>query len=105
MQILTLLLIATGTLGAPLAKRDILSAKNLITIIPSSASCDTTAYPECRTAAQAAPNLAFSFGFFGIDDFNTQAALVALVIYESASFKYSKNHFPGVPGQGTRNSK
>jgi hypothetical protein len=47
--------------------------------------------------------VAISFTNFGVSDFNTQAALLSLMLYESGSFKYAINHFPGVPGQGTRN--
>ncbi|MCJ1422019.1 hypothetical protein MMC32_008388 [Xylographa parallela] len=31
------------------------------------------------------------------------AALVSLMAYETADFKYQNNYFPGNPGQGTRN--
>lgn len=44
-----------------------------------------------------------AFHSFGIHAFGTQAGLLSLMLYESGSFKYNINHFPGVPGQGTRN--
>ncbi|KFY06307.1 hypothetical protein V492_08083 [Pseudogymnoascus sp. VKM F-4246] len=31
------------------------------------------------------------------------AALLALIAFESGDFKYNRNHYPGRPGQGTRN--
>ncbi|QIW98111.1 hypothetical protein AMS68_003629 [Peltaster fructicola] len=104
MQLFAITLFITATFGAALLKRDNLSAKNLVTISPATASCgDTSAGAECRTAGQAVQNILGSFFMFRISDFNTQAALVAVMLYESGNFKYSKNHYPGVPGQGTRN--
>lgn len=96
----------TNTNSTILPRANPISAADLIKIAPSTASCDgapANAPGECRTAAQAAPYIGISFTNFGITSFNTQAALVALMLYESGSFKYAKNHFPGVPGQGTRN--
>ncbi|KAJ9627129.1 hypothetical protein H2203_003590 [Taxawa tesnikishii (nom. ined.)] len=49
------------------------------------------------------PYIAAGFDNFDITDFPSQAALLSLMLYESGSFKYNINHFPGVPGQGTRN--
>ncbi len=31
------------------------------------------------------------------------SAILALMAFETAEFKYNRNHFPGRPGQGTRN--
>jgi hypothetical protein len=81
-----------------------LSASVIIAIAPDSASCNAAPFPsECASATEAAPWIDLSFYCFGIDAFGTQAALLSLVLYESGSFKYDINHFPGVPGQGTRN--
>ena len=94
----------TTSTSAILPRGGEISAADIIKIAPSTASCDNApAAGECRTAAQAAPYISISFTNFGITSFNTQAALVSLMLYESGSFKYAKNHFPGVPGQGTRN--
>jgi len=81
-----------------------ISSTNLISIAPDTASCDGAPFPEeCVPASVAAPNIAQSFGLFGIDSFGAQAALVAIMLFESGDFKYKINHFPGVAGQGTRN--
>ncbi|KAK5738346.1 hypothetical protein LTR17_006065 [Elasticomyces elasticus] len=81
-----------------------ITAANIISIDPATATCDDALVPdECRTAVQAAPYIAISFLNFGITTFGEQAALVALMLYESGDFQYAQNHFPGVPGQGTRN--
>jgi hypothetical protein len=81
-----------------------ITASDLTKIAPDTASCDSAPFPEeCATASVAAPNVAQSFGLFNINSFGAQAALVAIMLFESGDFKYSKNHFPGVAGQGTRN--
>lgn len=80
------------------------SASAIIAVAPDTASCVGAAYPsECATAAQGAPYSSAGFQNFGIDSFGAQAALLSLMLYESGSFKYNINHYPGVPGQGTRN--
>jgi hypothetical protein len=94
--------------AAPLQQRDdiAITAADLIKIAPDTESCVGAPYPdECRTASAAAPAIAISFTNFDIPSFGAQAALVALMLFESGDFKYNKNHFPapGRPGQGTRN--
>lgn len=103
LQALTLVSIASAI---PLVKKQAtcISPNNLITIAPDTASCDGAPFPEeCASASVAAPNIAQSFSLFNIDSFGTQAALVAIMLFESGDFKYKINHFPGVAGQGTRN--
>ncbi|OQO06220.1 hypothetical protein B0A48_08808 [Cryoendolithus antarcticus] len=104
MKLLTLaLLLATSALAQPASSQQ-LTAANIIAIAPSTASCAGSVAPsERRTAAQAAPWLTYSFSNFGHSAFSTQAALLSLILYETANFTYSINHSPGVPGQGTRN--
>ena len=100
---LTLVSIATAI---PLVRKQAacISANNLITIAPATASCDGASFPsECAPASVAAPNIAQSFSLFNVDSFGAQAALVAIMLFESGDFKYKINHFPGVAGQGTRN--
>ncbi|KAI4843793.1 hypothetical protein E4T44_06553 [Aureobasidium sp. EXF-8845] len=82
----------------------ILTSADIITIAPQSASCTEAQYPvECATATEASPWVNLAFHTFGIHEFGTQAALLSLMLYESGSFEYNINHYPGVPGQGTRN--
>jgi hypothetical protein len=101
-----LLYLALVATASPLAieRTTSIIAADILKIAPEASTCANCPAPgECRTASQAAPYIAISFTNFGITSFNTQAALLSLMLYESASFKYAKNHFPGVPGQGTRN--
>jgi len=78
--------------------------KAVLSAAPGAASCAGAPFPdECRTADQAAPHISNAFSKYGITTPAEQAALIALMLYESGEFKYNKNHFPGVPGQGTRN--
>ena len=103
--LLTLLLIPLLTTALPLQPRAAaLTATTITHLDPLTSTCaNPPAAGECRTAAQAAPYISISFTNFGITSFGEQAALLALMLYESAGFKYSRNHFPGVEGQGTRN--
>jgi hypothetical protein len=103
LQFLSLAITATAI---PLVRKQAkcISPNNLIAIAPGTASCDGAPFPaECATASVAAPNIAQSFSLFNIDSFGAQAALVAIMLFESGDFKYKINHFPGVAGQGTRN--
>ncbi|KAF2442095.1 hypothetical protein P171DRAFT_417006 [Karstenula rhodostoma CBS 690.94] len=85
-----------------------ITASDLTAIDPTTASCTSasaTFATECADATRAAPALTSAFAKYAIHSPNVQAALVALMLFESASFKYAHNHFPapGRPGQGTRN--
>ncbi|KAH7369018.1 hypothetical protein B0T11DRAFT_69498 [Plectosphaerella cucumerina] len=80
----------------------ILSA--LLRADPTTASCDGAPAPsECATAAQAAPLIEAAMRRFCIHETPVVAALVDLMLFETGAFKYNRNHFPGRPGQGTRN--
>ncbi len=104
-RLLTLVLaLASHVRGAPLTSQHTITAADIIKVAPQTRSCTNSPAPdECRTANQAAPYIAVSLTNFGITSFGSQAALLALMLYESGNFKYAINHFPGVPGQGTRN--
>jgi len=82
-----------------------ITAQELQEISSATASCteEESKTGECADAARAAPAINRSFEKYGIQTPGEQAALIALMIFESGSFKYNKNHHPGVPGQGTRN--
>jgi hypothetical protein len=80
-----------------------LTAANLIAIAPATASCDGAPFAdECADATQAATALNKAFDTYKITSKGERAAIVAYELFESGSFKYKKNHFPGRPGQGTR---
>ena len=105
------LALASLATAIPVARRDTslltcddLTCDDLTKIAPDTASCDGAPFPEeCAPASVAAPNIAQSFDLFNIDSFGAQAALVAIMLFESGDFKYKINHYPGVAGQGTRN--
>lgn len=81
-----------------------LTVEGLIAIAPSSGTCDGASFPdECATAATALPHILESFHKYEINHAPVQAALISLMAYESGDFKYAKNHWPGIVGQGTRN--
>ncbi|TKA22525.1 hypothetical protein B0A50_08065 [Salinomyces thailandicus] len=102
--LLALTILLTQTPASPVHAHTTISAADILKIAPTTASCAKPPAPgECRAADQAAPYIAISFANFGITAFPEQAALLALMLYESDAFKYNRNHFPGIPGQGTRN--
>lgn len=75
-------------------------------VAPTSNTCNNApAAGECATAAQAAMPIISSFAQFSINTAPEQAALLSLMAFETADFKYNKNHYPapGRPGQGCRN--
>ncbi|KAF2707791.1 hypothetical protein K504DRAFT_458274 [Pleomassaria siparia CBS 279.74] len=81
-----------------------ITAEKIIQIAPTTASCAGAEFPdECADAAAAAPAISNSFTQYKLTEVGEQAAVVSLMLFESGSFKYNKNHFPGVVGQGTRN--
>ncbi|KAI5254843.1 hypothetical protein E4T42_02130 [Aureobasidium subglaciale] len=81
-----------------------LTSADIIAMAPKASSCAAAPFPsECATATDAAPWVNMAYHLFDIHAFGTQAALLSLMLYESGSFKYDINHYPGVPGQGTRN--
>jgi hypothetical protein len=79
-----------------------LTTEQLLTIAPTANTCDNPpAAGECSTAEQALSFIARSFTNYKVTSRAEQAALIGLMAFETADFKYSRNHFPGVPGQGS----
>lgn len=86
-----------------LIARDALTESQMIAIAPTSKTCDDPpAKGECATAKQAAKFTAQSFDTYDVTSKAEQAAIISLMAFESDDFKYNKNHFPGVPGQGSK---
>ena len=95
MLLTTLTILLALAAAIPLKPSNTLTAASILKISPSTRSCDNPpAAGECRTATQATPYIALSFTNFGITAFAEQAALVALMLYESGSFKYSVESLP-----------
>lgn len=79
-----------------------LTESQLLTIAPTSNTCDNApAAGECATAKTAAQYTAQSFDTYGVTSKAEQAAVLSLMAFETLDFKYNKNHFPGVAGQGS----
>ena len=79
-----------------------LTESQLLTIAPTSNTCDNApAAGECATAKTAAQYTAQSFDTYGVTSKAEQAAILSLMAFETLDFKYNKNHFPGVAGQGS----
>jgi hypothetical protein len=82
------------------------AAQVILQIAPTSGSCSgAPAAGECATNEDAANALIPAMQKYGIYSPPEIAALLSLMAYETADFKYNTNHFPapGRPGQGTRN--
>lgn len=105
LALLTLLSTITTTTALPLSlnpRTTTLTESQILQIAPSSKTCDNPpAQGECATAKQAAQFTAQSFDTYQITSKAEQAAILSLMAFESDEFKYNKNHFPGVPGQGS----
>ncbi|KAF2017929.1 hypothetical protein BU24DRAFT_420975 [Aaosphaeria arxii CBS 175.79] len=105
----SLLAVCTLALGAtampfPQAGQPAICASKIEAIVPSTVSCANAQFPEeCADSSRAAPAISRSFTKYGINSKGEQSALVALMLFESGNFTFNKNHFPGVPGQGTKN--
>lgn len=79
-----------------------LTEAQILQIAPTSNTCDNPpAKGECATAKQAATFTSQSFDTYNVTSKAEQAAIISLMAFESDEFKYNKNHFPGVPGQGS----
>ncbi|OJJ43786.1 hypothetical protein ASPZODRAFT_28057 [Penicilliopsis zonata CBS 506.65] len=97
-------LLLSGPLALAATAAASITASQLETIAPTSNTCDNPpAAGECATADQAAPYINAAFEQYNVTSPAEQAAVLSLIAFETLDFKYSKNHFPGVPGQGTRN--
>lgn len=103
LPLLPLLAVASPTCK-PSPSGDSLTAAQIEAVAPKSSSCvnpEEIAPEECATAAQAAPALTTAFKKYGVTSKAEQAAVLGLIAFESGEFRFSRNHFPGVEGQGS----
>ncbi|TDZ26698.1 hypothetical protein Cob_v001008 [Colletotrichum orbiculare MAFF 240422] len=77
----------------------------ILAVAPKSASCDgVTSFPEeCATAQHVAQYLPQALAKYNIYTPGEIAGVISLMALETGEFRYNRNHFPGRPGQGTRN--
>ncbi|KAG8819502.1 hypothetical protein FRC17_010423 [Serendipita sp. 399] len=81
-----------------------LTAAQVTAALPSiPTSCSGSSNSACRTPSQIAEFVNLSFKKFNFETVGEQAAIFALMAFESGSFAFDVNVFPGRPGQGTRN--
>lgn len=96
-------LVPTST-AAPFDTIEKRALGSLLAVVPKANTCAGAPSPdECKTAAEAVPFINQSFQTYGITTGGEAAAIIGIMAFESGDFKYNINHFPGVPGQGTRN--
>ncbi|KAJ2696551.1 hypothetical protein H4218_004535 [Coemansia sp. IMI 209128] len=83
-----------------------LTLNQLDAAIPARAasdSCASVSTPaECATNAKALVAINKALVKYGITKRSEAVAVIALMAYESGSWQYNTNHFPGRAGQGTR---
>lgn len=85
-------------------KESLITADALKKIAPKSETCAGAKFPEeCSTADDAVAPLNAAFAQYEITNPWEITAVLSLIIFETEGFKFAKNHFPGRPGQGTRN--
>ncbi|KAL8842735.1 MAG: hypothetical protein Q9170_000391 [Blastenia crenularia] len=90
--------------ASPLNTLEKRTGSALLAIVPKANTCAGAPSPqECKTADEAAPFINQSFRTYGITTPGEAAAVIGIMAFESGDFKYNINHFPGTPGQGTRN--
>jgi len=76
----------------------------LLLIAPASAFCTGASFPsECSTVSHALPFINRAFNKYNVTSAYERTAVLSLIAFETDSFRYSRNHYPGRPGQGTRN--
>ncbi|KAJ1805120.1 hypothetical protein LPJ56_005448 [Coemansia sp. RSA 2599] len=84
-----------------------LTLEQLNAAIPDRAgadSCGSASFPEeCATNERALPAINAALQRYGVTKRGEVVAVVSLMAYESASWLYNINHWPGRAGQGTRN--
>lgn len=101
---LTLSTLSTATPAPRKEPSTTLTPDQVLHVAPKSESCtNPPAKGECATAEQAARNIALSFDTYGVSSRAEQAAVIALMAFESEEFRYSRSHFPepGVEGKGS----
>lgn len=88
----------TGTTCGPIVLADLNKAN------PAAANADycKAAPTECATNRQAVAAMNAAIRKYKTTGRGEIVATVAWMLFESGQWKYSTNHFPGVPGQGTR---
>ncbi|CEL01631.1 hypothetical protein BJX68DRAFT_269507 [Aspergillus pseudodeflectus] len=103
------LLLSLGTLAlaSPCSPHGVtITPQQILHVAPNTTTCadaPANAVGECATAIQAAPALSTAFTKYALTSKAEQAAVLGLIAFESGEFMYNRNHYPGVPGQGTRN--
>ncbi|KAI4177982.1 MAG: hypothetical protein LQ343_000066 [Gyalolechia ehrenbergii] len=103
-MVLSLAALIPTLLASPLNTLEKRTASALLAIVPKANTCEGAPFPqECKTADEAAPFINESFRTYAIESPGEAAAVIAIMAFESGDFKYNVNHFPGTPGQGTRN--
>ncbi|KAJ1721053.1 hypothetical protein LPJ53_004383 [Coemansia erecta] len=69
----------------------------------ASDSCASVSFPdECATNDQALPAINAALSTYGITKRSEAVAVIALMAFESDSWQYNINHYPGRAGQGTK---
>ena len=106
---LSISLLSTAILAVVTGSDIRITASQITAIAPKSQSCANApvpkgGMPECASAQDAAVYIGESFKTYNVTSRAEQAAVIALMAFESMEFRFSRNQDPGVEGQGSEYS-
>ena len=106
---LSISLLPTAILAVVTGSDIRITASQITAIAPKSQSCANApvpkgGMPECASAQDAAVYIGESFKTYNVTSRAEQAAVIALMAFESMEFRFSRNQDPGVEGQGSEYS-
>lgn len=103
---LSISLLSTAILAVVTSSDVRITASQITAIAPKSQSCANApvpkgGMPECASAQDAAVYIGESFKTYNVTSKAEQAAVIALMAFESVEFQFSRNQGSGVEGQGS----
>ena len=103
---LSISLLSTAILAVVTGSDIRITASQITAIAPKSQSCANApvpkgGMPECASAQDAAVYIGESFKTYNVTSRAEQAAVIALMAFESAEFQFNRKQGLGVEGQGS----
>ncbi|KAJ2879347.1 hypothetical protein GGI21_005165 [Coemansia aciculifera] len=99
----TLAVVAGLCIGANATSITLSQLNQAVPVRASDSSCASVSTPdECAPNSRAVAAINSAIAKYGVTQRGEIVAVISLMAYESASWQYNINHFPGRPGQGTR---
>ncbi|KAJ1650500.1 hypothetical protein GGF44_000250 [Coemansia sp. RSA 1694] len=99
----TLIAVAGLCIGAGATSITLDQLNRAVPVRASDSSCASVSTPdECAPNSRAVAAINAAMAKYGVTQRGEIVAVISLMAYESGSWQYNTNHFPGRPGQGTR---